>query len=85
MACGVPVIASKVGGLPELVEDGLSGYLLPLRDVDAMSARAVEILSTPELHAKLKAGARTRAEHFDRAKTVDLYEAYYRRVLDQKD
>jgi N-acetyl-alpha-D-glucosaminyl L-malate synthase BshA len=84
MACGVPVIASNIGGLPELVEDGKSGFLLPLRDVDAMSARAIEILSDPGLHAKLKAGARSRAEQFDRAKTIDLYEAYYRRVLEQE-
>jgi glycosyltransferase involved in cell wall biosynthesis len=85
MACGVPVIASKVGGLPELVEDGSSGYLLPLRDVEAMSARAVEILSTPKLHTQLKAGARARAEDFEQAKMIDQYEAYYRRVLGRTD
>ena len=85
MACGVPVIASKVGGLPELVEDGRSGYLLPLRDIEAMSARAVEILSTPPLHTQLKAGARARAEDFEQAKMIDQYEAYYRRVLGQTD
>jgi glycosyltransferase involved in cell wall biosynthesis len=84
MACGVPVIASRVGGLPELVEDGASGYLLPLRDVDAMSARAIEILSTPALHAKLQAGARKRAEDFSQPAIIDRYEAYYRRVLNQK-
>jgi N-acetyl-alpha-D-glucosaminyl L-malate synthase BshA len=83
MACGVPVIASNVGGLPELVEDGVSGYLLPLRDVEGMSARAVEVLSDPALHARLKAGARKRAEAFARDAIIDHYEAYYRRVLSE--
>ncbi len=82
MACGVPVIATAVGGLPELVEEGKSGYLFPLRDVDAMAACAVELLSDPALLAKLKTGARARAEQFDRASTIDRYEAYYGRVLD---
>jgi len=83
MACGVPVIATQVGGLPELVEDGKSGYLLPLRDVEAMSARAIELLSNPQHHRELKIGARRRAEQFDRASTIDRYEAYYAKVLGQ--
>jgi L-malate glycosyltransferase len=82
MACGVPVIATCVGGLPELVEDGVSGYLLPLRDVEGMSARAVAALADPALKARLAAGARARAEQFDRERTVDRYEAYYRKVLE---
>ena len=69
MACGVPVIASRVGGLPELIEDEKSGYLLPLRDVEAMSARAIEALSNKELHGRLKGGARARAEQFERSAT----------------
>lgn len=83
MACGVPVIATEVGGLPELVENGRSGYLLPLRDVEGMSARAIEILSSPELHAELKQGARARAEQFAETAIIDRYEAYYRRVIDE--
>ena len=81
MACGVPVIASNVGGLPELVEEGRSGYLLPLRDVEAMSARAIEVLSNRDLHSTLKQGARARAEDFAREGIIDRYEAYYRKVL----
>ena len=85
MACGVPVIASNVGGLPELVGEGESGYLLPLRDVEGMSARAVEVLANADLHAKLRTGARRRAEDFDRASTIDRYEDYYRSVLNPGD
>ncbi|MBI1355616.1 MAG: N-acetyl-alpha-D-glucosaminyl L-malate synthase BshA [Acidobacteria bacterium] len=80
MACGVPVIASEVGGLPELVTEG-SGFLFPVRDVEAMSRKAIEILSDRAAHARLKQGARERAMAFERTKTVDQYEAYYRRVL----
>ena len=80
MACGVPVIASRVGGLPELVTEG-SGFLFPVRDVEAMSRKAIEILSDPAAHAALKQGARERATAFERTTTVDQYEAYYRRVL----
>ncbi|MEZ5365761.1 MAG: hypothetical protein R2748_26385 [Bryobacterales bacterium] len=47
-----------------------------------MSARAIEILSSPELHAELKQGARARAEQFAETAIIDRYEAYYRRVID---
>ncbi len=82
MACGAPVIASDVGGLPELVTEG-SGFLFPVRDVEAMSRKAIEILTQPGLRATLKRGARERATHFERAKTVDQYEAYYRKTLEE--
>ncbi len=48
MACEVPVIASAVGGLPEVVEDGRTGFLCPQDALDAMAARGVELLSDPE-------------------------------------
>ena len=84
MACGAPVIASNVGGLPELVTEE-AGFLFPVRDVEAMSHKAIEILSNPEMHANLKRGARERAMQFEREKTVDQYEAYYRKVLASED
>jgi len=82
MACGAPVIASDVGGLPELVTEG-AGFLYPVRDVESMSRKAIEIISNPDEHAALKRGARERAMYFEREKTVDQYEAYYRSVLDK--
>lgn len=83
MASGAPVIASDVGGLPELVTEG-SGFLFPVRDVDSMSRKAIEILTDPALGSALKKGARARATEFERDKTVDQYEAYYRTVLDER-
>ncbi len=82
MACGVPVVASRVGGLPEVVLDGEGGFLCPPDDVDAFARRAIEILSDGELRARLTHGARRRAETlFTRDRIVDRYEEYYRDVL----
>ena len=50
MACQVPVIASRVGGLPEVVRDGRDGFLVTPGDVTTMAARAVELLMDPEKH-----------------------------------
>ncbi|WP_412060598.1 N-acetyl-alpha-D-glucosaminyl L-malate synthase BshA [Rubrivirga sp. IMCC45206] len=82
MACGVPVVSSDVGGLPELNVDGETGALRPLGDVDGMTEAARRILTTPDLHATMATAARRRAvEHFDLESVVPLYEAYYERVL----
>ena len=48
MACEVPVIASNVGGLPEVVTNGVDGYLIPPRDVEAGARYALEILTRPD-------------------------------------
>ena len=82
MASEVPVIASRAGGLPEVVEDGVSGYLLPAGDVDAMAARAIEILSDEDLARRLGAAGRARAiEKFDVKNIVPHYREVYERVI----
>jgi len=82
MASGVPVIASDVGGLPEVVEHGVSGFLAPVGDVETMADYAVKILSNCELCLALSTGARQRAvEKFDYRTIVPQYEAVYERVL----
>ncbi len=81
MACGVPVIASNVGGLPELVTEGGAGHLFPLGAVTAMGEKAADILADRAEHARLRAGARTRAEDFRQDGLVGQYEAFYRSVL----
>ena len=50
MACGAPVVASRVGGLPEVVDDGVNGILEPVGSVEAMGRRAVELLRDPARH-----------------------------------
>jgi N-acetyl-alpha-D-glucosaminyl L-malate synthase BshA len=82
MSCGVPVVATRVGGLSELVEDGQTGYLQPLGDLDGMAERVTRLLTEPDTHQRLAAAAREAATRSWRpGPKVDLYEALYRRVL----
>jgi N-acetyl-alpha-D-glucosaminyl L-malate synthase BshA len=82
LACGVPVIASRVGGLPEVVEDGVCGFLHPPGAVAEMAQSALRLLADHALHARMAAAARARAmDHFRLEPAVDRYEAAYRRVL----
>jgi L-malate glycosyltransferase len=82
MACGVPVVASAVGGLPEVIPDGEVGALCPLGDIEAMAAAAARILGDADLHRRLSRAARRLAESRYRIEpAVDRYLAIYRRVL----
>ena len=82
MACGVPVVASAVGGLAEVITHGETGFLAPLGDVDGMAARVALLLDDPALHARMSHAARQRAATvFQVAPAVDRYAAVYRRVL----
>ena len=82
MACGAPVVATDVGGLPELVDDGESGYLFPVGSIDEMAEASIEILTNRKLWLRLSGGARTTAvERFSAERIVPVYEEYYRRVL----
>jgi len=82
MAQGVPVVASRVGGIPEVIRHGVDGYLESLGDVDAMAARALEILTDRVKRQAFGESARTRAlTTFAEGPIVDLYEALYEQVL----
>jgi len=82
MACGVPVVASNVGGLPEVVLDGATGFLAPVGNLDEMAKHVRCLLTDPDLHARMSRAARQRAEaHFQLAPAVDCYEAAYRRMV----
>lgn len=81
MSCGVPVVAYRVGGLPEVVDPG-SGRLVEPFDVDALADAALSIASDGELRDRLGRAARVRAEtRFQRDSAIDRYEEHYRRVL----
>jgi N-acetyl-alpha-D-glucosaminyl L-malate synthase BshA len=82
MSCQVPVIATRIGGLPELVVDGETGYLVPLGDVEAMAARARELLTDEDRRRTMAGNARQRAiEQFNTDRIVSQYEDYYREVI----
>ncbi|MCB0431048.1 MAG: N-acetyl-alpha-D-glucosaminyl L-malate synthase BshA [Flavobacteriales bacterium] len=84
MAAGVPVVSSNTGGIPEVNEEGVSGFLCNVGDVDAMAARVLEAFGDESLLKKLQAGARKRAEMFDIRTVLPLYENLYREVVSAK-
>jgi len=81
MACGVPVIASAAGGIPEVVEDGKTGFLAPPGDVATMVDRSLRVLGSADEHSRLKQNAAARALDFSADKVVPRYEALYEEVL----
>ena len=82
MACSVPTIATRVGGVPELIEEGINGLLFPVGDIEAMAAAAIALLNDPpRLAAMALAARRTAQDRFCASRIIPLYEAYYRRVI----
>ena len=82
MACGVVPVATRVGGVPELITDGEDGYLEAVGDVAAQAARVVALLTDDQLHYKMaKTGRWNAAERFCHEKIIPQYEQYYRDVV----
>jgi N-acetyl-alpha-D-glucosaminyl L-malate synthase BshA len=84
MACEVPVVASNVGGLPEVVTHGEDGYLAAPRDVAAASRFALDILTRKDRGRSMGQQARINARRkFCASDIIPQYEAFYRRILEQ--
>lgn len=82
MACGVPVVASNVGGLPEIIEDGVTGFVRPPDALDEMADRGVALLIDRALHDRVaRAAAELVRTRFCTDRIVPLYEDEYERVL----
>ena len=82
MACEVPVVASRVGGLPEVIQHGVSGYLHPPEAINDMAASAVSLLTDEELHERVsQAACRRVRQEFCVDRVVPMYEACYRAVM----
>jgi N-acetyl-alpha-D-glucosaminyl L-malate synthase BshA len=82
MACGVPPVATRVGGLPELVNHGVNGYLEPVGDIAAQAARVVALLTDGRLYRDMAGAARTTAQtRFCSSIIIPRYEHYYEEVL----
>jgi glycosyltransferase involved in cell wall biosynthesis len=82
MACEVPVIATRVGGIPEVIEDGVDGYLVAPRDVEAAARHALEILSRADRGREMGRRARANARlKYCADDVIPRYEAYYEKVL----
>ena len=82
MACGVVPVATRVGGVPELITHGEDGFLEQVGDIDAQAARVVSLLTDEDLHYRMrKAGRWNAAERFCTDKIIPQYERYYEDVL----
>ncbi|HZH55067.1 MAG TPA: N-acetyl-alpha-D-glucosaminyl L-malate synthase BshA [Sphingobacteriaceae bacterium] len=81
MACGIPVISSNVGGLPELNQEGITGYLCEVGDIDAMAEKSLYVLEDCDRLDRFKTAALARAEDFRLANILPKYEDYYQEVL----
>lgn len=78
MAAGLPAVATRAGGLPEVVRDGVDGFLHPVGDVDAMARSVDRLLASPELRRRMGAAARRRAAAFAEGPVVAAYREIYR-------
>ena len=84
MACGVPVVATRVGGVPELITDGEDGFLEQVGDIAGMGARVTELVSDEALYRRLATAARATATgRFSADRLVPQYVQYYEEVLNR--
>ena len=82
LALGKPIVATNVGGVPEVIEHDVSGLIVPIGDADALGKAIVRVLRDPALAARLSAGAKARAPMFSIENTVDRTMEVYRELLD---
>ncbi len=81
MAAGLPTVATRVGGIPEVIEEGVDGVLVPPGDPDALACEVAALLDDPDRRAALGAAARRhRAERFDLSVMVERVEQLYLRL-----
>ena len=82
MACEVPVVASRVGGLPEIIEDGVTGFVCPPDAVEMMAERGIDVLTNRDLRASItSAAAEMVRSRYCTDLIVPLYEAQYLAVM----
>jgi colanic acid/amylovoran biosynthesis glycosyltransferase len=82
MATGLPVVATQVGGLPEVVDDGVTGYLVPPRDPQALADQVQVLAQDPTLRADMGRRARERVlAHFNRRRIIDQLLSSYQEVI----
>jgi len=84
MACRVPAIATRVGGVPELIDHNRNGLLFEVGDVAAMASAAIDLLNDPDrLEAMSSAARRTAQDFFCASRIIPLYESFYERILEK--
>ena len=84
MACGVPCIGTDIGGIPEVIDHGHNGFIVPLHDVEAVANFALKILTNHDLHKRMEMAAiETVSEKFHSSLIVSQYEKLYEKVVRQ--
>lgn len=84
MACGVPGIGTNVGGIPEVIDDGETGYICELGDIEGVAEKAVELLSDPGLYQRLSEAAVSKVQTKFGSETITAeYESIYRELVSQ--
>lgn len=81
LSVGVPVVSTNIGGIPEVNEEGFSGYLSDVGDVTSMAASAVKILEDKEVHQRFRENAYEQSKQFSLEKILPVYENLYEKVL----
>ena len=82
MACGVPCIGTNIGGIPEVITDGVDGYIVPLGDVTLAAQRVLDLFKDPQKHQAFREAAVQSVYHnFHSSKIVAQYEALYYEVV----
>ncbi|WP_263357988.1 N-acetyl-alpha-D-glucosaminyl L-malate synthase BshA [Acidicapsa ligni] len=85
MACQTPAIATRVGGVPELIDDGVNGLLFPVGDVEAMAEASIALLNDSERHQTMRNAARkTAQDRFCSTRILPRYVAFYESLLNNK-
>jgi glycosyltransferase involved in cell wall biosynthesis len=85
MACGLPVVATAVGGIPEQVDDGETGWLVPPRDAETLATRISQLIEQPDTREAMgRAGAEKAAIAYSLERMVQQYEDWYAEILDQE-
>jgi N-acetyl-alpha-D-glucosaminyl L-malate synthase BshA len=81
MACGVPPVATNAGGVPELISHGVDGFMEPVGDIEAQSARVIQLLADDRVHQRMAAAARrTAVTRFSTERIIPEYERYYETI-----
>ena len=83
LALGVPVVATAVGGIPEMIDDGVEGLLAPAHQPEALAAAIERLVADADLRRRLAAGALAKGELFDARRATREVEAVYREVLER--
>jgi len=84
MSCGVPVVSSSVGGLPELVKHNESGFIAEIGDVERMAKYTLDLLTNDKKYEMFSQNARNRTlNNFDKSIVVPMYEQHYKNILEQ--